>query len=39
VTPDEARKLFSAFDMNGDGNISYDEFLRGVIGEMNQPRQ
>ena len=39
VTPDETRKLFSAFDLNGDGNISYDEFLRGVVGEMNQPRR
>jgi Ca2+-binding EF-hand superfamily protein len=35
VTPEEARKLFQIFDMNGDGNISYDEFLRQVIGEMN----
>lgn len=35
VTRDESRKLFQIFDMNGDGNISYDEFLRGVIGEMN----
>lgn len=39
VTPDEAKKLFQIFDMNGDGNISYDEFLRQVIGEMNQNRQ
>jgi Ca2+-binding EF-hand superfamily protein len=35
VTMDESRKLFQIFDMNGDGNISYDEFLRQVIGEMN----
>lgn len=35
VTSDEAVKLFNAFDMNGDGNISYDELLRGVVGEMN----
>jgi Ca2+-binding EF-hand superfamily protein len=35
VTAEESRKLFQIFDMNGDGNISYDEFLRQVIGEMN----
>jgi len=39
VTPDEANKLFNLFDLNGDGNISYDELLRGVVGEMNQPRK
>lgn len=35
VTPDEANKLFSMFDLNRDGSISYDELLRGVVGEMN----
>jgi Ca2+-binding EF-hand superfamily protein len=25
--------------LNGDGNISYDEFLRMVIGEMNNTRR
>jgi len=39
VTPEEGQKLFSLFDLNGDGNISYDELLRGVVGEMNQFRQ
>jgi Ca2+-binding EF-hand superfamily protein len=28
VSQDEGNKLFSIFDINGDGNISYDEFLR-----------
>jgi Ca2+-binding EF-hand superfamily protein len=28
VNQDEANKLFGLFDINGDGNISYDEFLR-----------
>lgn len=23
------------FDINGDGNISYDELMRSVVGEMN----
>ena len=39
VTPEEAKKLYSIFDINQDGQISYDEFLRGVVGEMNQPRR
>ena len=38
VSAEEQSKLFRIFDMNGDGNISYDEFLRQVIGEMNQNR-
>ena len=39
VTPEEGKKLFRIFDVNGDGSISYDEFLRMVIGEMNHPRK
>ena len=39
VTPEEGAKLFSLFDLNGDGSISYDELLRGVVGEMNQNRK
>jgi Ca2+-binding EF-hand superfamily protein len=39
VNPEEAFVLFSLFDVNQDGNISYDEFLRGVVGEMNQARK
>lgn len=39
VTPDEGRKLFSCFDLNSDGQISYDEFLRGVVGQMNPARK
>jgi Ca2+-binding EF-hand superfamily protein len=35
VSADEGDKLFKIFDMNGDGTISYDEFLRMVVGEMN----
>ena len=27
------------FDPDDDGSINYDEFLRGVMGEMNQRRQ
>ena len=39
VTPEEATILFRAFDLNGDGSISYDELLRGVMGEMNGARK
>ena len=38
VTPEEGNVLFNCFDVNRDGRISYDEFLRIVIGEMNQNR-
>jgi len=34
----EFEKVFSAFDKDGDGNLSYDEFIRGVRGEMNEKR-
>lgn len=36
---DDVRKLFAAFDMNRDGSIQYDEFLRQVRGDLNAPRQ
>ena len=39
LTEAEGEQLFNIFDINQDGNISYDEFLRGVIGEMNAPRK
>ena len=39
VTDEEGRALFKIFDRDGNGQISYDELLRGVIGEMNPPRQ
>jgi Ca2+-binding EF-hand superfamily protein len=35
VTPEEGNRLYIIFDINRDGQISYDEFLRGVVGEMN----
>lgn len=38
VTQEESMVLFNAFDINRDGNISYDEFLRTVVGQMNQNR-
>jgi Ca2+-binding EF-hand superfamily protein len=32
-------KLFDIFDRDGSGEISYDEFLRMVRGEMNDMRK
>jgi len=36
---DDVRGLFAAFDINRDGSIQYDEFLRQVRGDLNQGRQ
>lgn len=35
MSPEEANRLYGLFDINNDGVISYDEFLRGVVGSMN----
>jgi len=35
----EIIKLFRMFDSDKSGVISYDEFLRGVVGEMNSFRK
>jgi len=31
--------LFKAFDVNNDGGIAYDEFLRQIKGDMNDFRK
>lgn len=36
--PQEVKRLFDLFDTNKNGLISYDEFLRGVRGPMNENR-
>lgn len=35
----ETSALFSKFDKDGDGNISYDEFLRGLRGGLSDRRK
>eukprot|EP00160_Parvularia_atlantis_P013715 Unigene3003_Nuclearia_a/m.9232 Unigene3003_Nuclearia_a/g.9232 ORF Unigene3003_Nuclearia_a/g.9232 Unigene3003_Nuclearia_a/m.9232 type:complete len:275 (-) Unigene3003_Nuclearia_a:96-920(-) len=34
----ENERVFQAFDLDGSGSISYDEFIRGVRGAMNEHR-
>ena len=38
VESNEVKALFGEFDLDKSGEISYDEFLRGVCGEMNDFR-
>lgn len=38
ITRADFEKLFAAFDKNGDSNVSYDEFIRGLRGDMNERR-
>jgi calcyphosin len=39
VSETDAQRLFTIFDINKDGVIVYDEFLRRAIGPMSQFRQ
>eukprot|EP01022_Parablepharisma_sp_SALTPOND_P017028 TRINITY_DN2633_c0_g1_i1.p4 TRINITY_DN2633_c0_g1~~TRINITY_DN2633_c0_g1_i1.p4 ORF type:complete len:412 (-),score=56.34 TRINITY_DN2633_c0_g1_i1:168-1403(-) len=39
LSPLEFERLFKYFDRNNDGVINYDEFLRGVRGELNERRR
>jgi Ca2+-binding EF-hand superfamily protein len=39
MSAEECRKLFDLFDINGDGEMSYDELMRSVAGEMNPIRK
>jgi Ca2+-binding EF-hand superfamily protein len=38
VTSAEAVQIFNAFDSDRNGEISYDEFIRGVRGPINEFR-
>ena len=35
----DAERLFNVFDTSGDGQISFDEFLTALCGELNPLRQ
>lgn len=35
MDPVDVENLFKAFDLNGNGEIDYDEFIRVVVGPMN----
>lgn len=39
ITSDDISTLFSAFDINKDGTIQYDEFLRVIRGDLNEYRR
>ena len=39
LTPEELDELFKVCDTNQDGNVDFNEFLKGVRGELNQQRQ
>ena len=38
MDPQDVENLFKAFDLNGSGDIDFDEFIRVVVGPMNQFR-
>ena len=39
LNENEIQVLFNEIDINGNGKIDYEEFLRGVVGEMNDRRR
>jgi len=39
LTKNEVQYLFKSFDTNNNRSIDYEEFLRGVVGEMNNFRK
>lgn len=38
IPEDQLQVVFNAFDVNRDGTISYDEFLRNIRGDLNPQR-
>lgn len=39
LSPSEFERIFKYFDRNNSGTISYDEFIRGIRGEINDRRK
>jgi len=39
IEPSEIGKVFKIFDRDGNGEINYDEFLRTIVGKMNDKRR
>ena len=39
LNPSEFERIFKYFDKNNDGKISYDEFLVGLRGDLNERRR
>ena len=36
---EDAQKIFNVLDLNKNGTIDYNEFLRMITGEMNETRK
>jgi Ca2+-binding EF-hand superfamily protein len=39
LSSSEYERLFKFFDKNNDGTVDYDEFLRGLRGDLNDRRR
>ena len=39
IDPQDVGKIFKIFDRDGNGEINYDEFLRSIVGKMNDRRR
>ena len=39
LSPSEFERIFKYFDRNNDGRVDYDEFLRGIRGDLNERRR
>ena len=39
LSPSEFERIFKYFDRNNDGKVDYDEFLRGIRGDLSDRRK
>jgi hypothetical protein len=39
INPEQQSTIFRLFDQDGNGEINYDEFIGGVVGQMNKRRE